>query len=70
MRKPYRIETMEKCNKFLEECRQRGYTVWQMQYRWDEPEGFHAWFYKSGHEDIEVITHNKQIQQAIVKFEP
>lgn len=69
--KPYIIETMEKCNKFLEECRLRGYRVWQMQYRWNEPEGFHAWFHQAGNpDDIEIVTHNEQIQKAIVKFEP
>jgi hypothetical protein len=65
---PYKIETMEKCDKFLAECRQRGWKVWQMQYRWSAPEGFHAWFHKAWEPDIEVITHNGQVQDAIVAY--
>jgi hypothetical protein len=68
MNTPYKIEAIEKCNKFLEECRQRGWKVWQMQYRWNRPEGFHAWFHKADEPDIEVITHNEAVQDAIVNF--
>lgn len=46
--KPYQIETTEKCSEFLAKLRERGYYLWQMQYRWDADEGFHTWFYKPG----------------------
>ncbi len=67
--KSYRIETIEKCTRFLDACRERGYHVWQMQYQWFMPEGFHAWFHKPGNpEEIEIITHSKHVQEAIVNF--
>lgn len=66
--KPYQIETTEKCSEFLAKLRERGYYLWQMQYRWDADEGFHAWFYKPGHEDIEVVTHKEQVQEAILDY--
>jgi len=64
----YHIETIEKCNRFLEGCRKHGWQLWQMQYSFDHPEGFHAWFYKSREPDIEVITHNEDVQKAIISF--
>jgi hypothetical protein len=68
--KSSRIETIEKCNEFLARCRANGWQLWQMQYRWNEPEGFHAWFMKPGEPDIEIITYNRKVQEAIVGFEP
>jgi hypothetical protein len=65
---PYKIETLEKCNKFLAGCRQRGWKVWQMQYKYYSPEGFHAWFILPREPDIEVVTHNKAVQDAIVEY--
>jgi hypothetical protein len=64
----YRIETMEKCNRFLEKLRLNGWDVWQMQYRWNSDEGFHAWFWKTGEDDIEIVTHNEEVQKTIVGF--
>ncbi len=65
---PYKIETIDRCNKFLDGCRKRGYKFWRMQYRWSAPEGFHAWFMLAGEPDIEVVTHNKQVQDALVAY--
>ena len=62
------IETMEKCNRFLDKFRVNGWEVWRMQYYWDLPEGLHAWFRKTGETDIEVVTHNENVHKAILKF--
>ena len=64
----YQVETMSRCNKYLDKLRFEGWDVWQMQYQWYHPEGFHAWFWKTGHEDIELVTHNEDVQKAIVSF--
>lgn len=64
----YRIETIEKCNRFLDNLRANGWGLWQMQYSWDLPEGFHAWFGKVGEEEIEIVTHNEEVEKAIVMF--
>jgi len=59
---------MNKCTRFLDKLRAHGWTVWQMQYQAADPEGFHAWFQKSGEEDIEIVTFNEDVQKAIVGF--
>jgi hypothetical protein len=64
----YKIESMEKCQRFLDKLRSNGWDVWQMQYQWYHSEGFHAWFWKSGQEDIELVTHKEDVQAAIVAF--
>ncbi len=40
--------------------------MWQWQYAWNLPEGFHAWFTKDG-KDFEIITHNKRIQESMIE---
>jgi len=64
----YTINTMDKCNQFLDKLKLNGWKCWQMQYRWNDENGFHAWFWKTGEKDIEIVTHNKDVQRAIVKF--
>lgn len=67
--KAYRVETIEKCTRFLAACREHGYYVWQMQYQWNMPEGFHAWFHRSGDpRDIEIVTNNRQVQKMLVDY--
>jgi hypothetical protein len=66
--KPITINSMDKCYEILNKFRAEGLHVWQMQYRWNLTEGFHAWFMKAGHEDIEVVTKNKEVEAAIVAF--
>jgi hypothetical protein len=64
----YTINTFEKCNMILDKFRAEGWHVWQMQYRWNHPEGFHTWFMLAGHDDVEVVTRNKEVQKAIVAY--
>jgi hypothetical protein len=59
---------MEKCRRFLDKFRAGGWKVWQMQFRCSEPEGFHAWFMNDGQEDIEIVTHDEEVQKAIIEF--
>ena len=67
--KAYRVETIEKCTRFLAACREHGYYVWQMQYQWNMPEGFLAWFHRSGNPgDIEIVTNNRQVQKMLVDY--
>ena len=66
----YTINDIKKCERFLDKFRAGKWRVWQMQYRWSDPEGFHAWFIKGGEKDIEVITYSEEVQKAIVSFEP
>lgn len=66
---PYKVESIDKCNRFLSKFRASGWNLWQMQFRWNDLEGFHAWFMKAGEEDIELVTRNEEVQKAIVKYE-
>ena len=66
--KPVYIKTLETCNKHLDKLRANGWKLWQMQYGYGLPEGFHAWFWKSGEKDIEIVTHSADVQRAIVEY--
>lgn len=63
-----RIETIEQWNPLAAALKEKGYRLWQLQYGWQYPEGFHAWFTKDGSLDFEVITHAEQVQKAIIKY--
>lgn len=62
------INTMEKWDVAAAYFLEKGYKVWQMQYSWDHPDGFHAWLFVSGNSDIEICTHNEHVQNSIIKF--
>ena len=62
------IDTLEKWNTLSSAMHERSYHLWQMQYGYDTQEGFHAWFNKSGRPDVEVVTFNKKVQDAIIKY--
>jgi hypothetical protein len=45
---------------------EKGYTLWQTQYDWDEPEGLIVGFMKDD-KRLEVTTHNEEIEDDIFK---
>lgn len=59
-----RIESMETWLDLKQAIIEKGYTLWQMQYQWNEPEGLIAGFMK-GDKRLTVITHNKKIAEDI-----
>lgn len=64
-----KIETIDQWDTLASALKEKGYRLWRMQYRWDLPTGFHAWFTKEGvKDDFEVITHVEQVQKAIIKY--
>jgi hypothetical protein len=62
----YNINTMNDCKKLIQALKDKGYTLWQMQYSWDLPEGFLCWFMKAGKDDIEIHTKNADVQKALI----
>jgi len=46
----------------------RGYQRYQIQYRPDSPEGFHAWFWAADRPDVEIVTQNEEVCKAIMKY--
>ena len=59
------IETMEQWQILKAALIEKGYKLWQTQYGYDSPEGYHARFSKND-KQVEVATHNKDIQNDIV----
>ncbi len=62
------IDTLEKWNILAYAMKEKGYRLWQMQYSWDSPEGFHAWFSHPIKQNVEVVTKNIEVEKAIVKY--
>lgn len=44
----------------------KGYKLWRMQYSYNDPEGFHIWIWKKDKQDVEIVTHNKEVQDDIL----
>jgi hypothetical protein len=67
----YRIKTIENWRKNFEpKLAVHGWKLWQMQFRWNLPEGYHAWFWHENQEDIELVTWNEEVEEAIREYNP
>jgi hypothetical protein len=62
------IETRKQWDELAKLLMKHGYRRWQLEFDYYEPECFHAWFWSSGHAEIEVITYSKDIKQAIMEY--
>jgi hypothetical protein len=60
-----RIEKMETWLDLKHLIIEKGYIMWQTQYDWHYPEGFHVIFTK-GEKRLEVITHTKDIEDDMI----
>lgn len=63
-----KIETIEQWNILCAALKGKGWRLWQMQYRWNDENGFHAWFWKADKADVEVVTYNEEVQKAIERY--
>ncbi len=45
-----------------------GYTLFQWQYGTHRTEGLQARFWASGKPDVEVVTHNEDVETEIIRF--
>jgi hypothetical protein len=45
-----------------------GYTVWQVQFAVDSPEGLHVSYWAKGRPVLEVVTHSEQIAEVMSKW--
>jgi hypothetical protein len=64
------INSIEKWNEAAARLSEKGYTMWQSQFAVDHPEGFYAWFMSQGLPDVEIITRNKEVHDAILRYKP
>jgi hypothetical protein len=62
-----KVEDMDKCNNYLGRLKANGWSLYQMQYSYDEPTGFIATFWKEG-QTIELVTWDKEIQDKMIIF--
>ncbi len=46
-----------------------GYTIFQMQYGTDVPEGLHVRFWAATKPDVMVVTHNRAVHEAILRYD-
>jgi hypothetical protein len=63
-----RTESLEQWYNLALTLTEGGYRLFQWQYGAVRPEGLHAWFAASGKADIEVVTHNPEVESAIIKY--
>jgi hypothetical protein len=59
---------MEEWTALAEKLSENGYTLWQVQYRANLPEGFHARFWNSQKPVFEIVTYSEEIEDKIVKY--
>lgn len=63
-----RIDTMERWADALAYFVKHGYTLYQMQYGVNEPQGFHAVFFSKTLPLIEIVTFSRDVADAIVGY--
>lgn len=64
-----KIDTIEEWNRIAKLLQDKEYSLFQMQYGIDSPEGFHAWFIKKGgSHNYEVVTFNQEVHDGIVNY--
>lgn len=62
------IETLDEWNKLSKKLSENGWSIWQTQYNPQHPEGYHAWFHKTGKPNYEIMTYNNEVYKAIPKY--
>lgn len=62
------VETLDDWHALAADLREDEYAIWQMQYRYSQPEGFHAWFWAKGRPELHIVTHSEEAQSAIVNY--
>lgn len=63
-----RVDDMGRWEKAKAYLAENNYKLWQFQYDVRDPHGFHAWFIAHELPDIEIITFNASVEEAIVSF--
>jgi len=65
------IETIEDWNDLAKTLKEFDYSLVQMQYGIEYPEGFHVWFSVPGtFSRLEVVTHSEKVAMAIMEYRP
>lgn len=62
-----KINDIQEWLKIEEILKEKGYFLYQMQYRWNDENGFLAWFMKD-EISYSVVTYDETVQTAIVKY--
>lgn len=64
------INSIEKWDKAAARLSEKGYTMWQSQFAVDHADGYHAWFISTGLPEVEIVTFDKAVHDAILRYKP
>jgi hypothetical protein len=62
------IKSISEWQSLAKDLAEHGYTLWQWQFDVDSHGGFRARFYCPGKQDIDVMTFDKAVKTAILKY--
>ena len=62
------VETMEAWNDIVRLLMDAGYTVWQVQYSVDAPEGLHVSYWAPERPILEMVTHSPEVAEVMSKW--
>lgn len=62
------IRNMDDWDAMVPLLAENGYILSQWQYGTDRPEGFHAWFFRGGKPQIEIVTHSNAVYETVMKY--
>lgn len=64
----YKIDNLEQWTRISTRMKAAGYARWITQFGLDREEGFHAFFWSSGKDDVEIITFDRLVRDAIMEY--
>ncbi|PKM72834.1 MAG: hypothetical protein CVU91_07345 [Firmicutes bacterium HGW-Firmicutes-16] len=62
------IESLDDWREYADILHRMGYDIFQLQFDIKSPEGFHARFILAGCPDVEFVTRNEAVHDAILKY--
>ena len=63
------IKSLDQWNEVASKLAAHGYTPWQWQYNYDDPNGLHVRFTSSQRpEEIHLVTRLREVQKAIHEY--
>jgi hypothetical protein len=60
------VNSIEQWNNYADRLTKAGYKLYITQYRVGDPEGLHCTFWAKDKPDVEFVTHNKAVSEAML----
>jgi hypothetical protein len=64
--KSYNINTLDQCDKLIQLAKERTYTIFQMQFAWNEPDGFIMTLVNTNGKMAEIRTKDRGVQEKLI----